>query len=267
MIDKKQPINPVHFSYEWGFILKNSCFNVRKYVTITSMKKFYAKRVGDEFIFEGDELAHFNVLRCNIGEEVLCLGDDGYDYTCQVFEITKKCAKARIVSRALNSKNPRVKISVFQGLVKGEKLDLIVQKLTELGMSELYTFESDFTIAKANSNKTERLIKISKEACKQCGRSIPIKINESISFKQMLNELKQYDLVLFANEKDTVRDVSLLKADSIALVIGSEGGFSDAEISAIKELGVKNFGMGSRILRAETAAIAMASIVGYLVEV
>ena len=167
-----------------------------------------------------------------------------------------------------NEKNPKVNITVFQGLVKGDKIDLIVQKLTELGISNLYTFESEFTVAKANNNKIDRLNKVSEEACKQCGRSIPLNIYETIKFKDMINKLKEFDLILFANEKNRVRDFKEFSGKkNIAVVVGSEGGFSDVEIDEIYNAGAINFGLGERILRAETASIALASIIGYMVEV
>lgn len=232
------------------------------------MKKFFATRRNNEFIFENEELAHFNVLRCKVGEQVICLGNDGYDYICEVTEISKKMAIAKIVDKTNNIKNPKVNITIFQGLVKGEKLDLIVQKLTELGVSGLYLFESEFAVAKANDNKLDRLNKISKEACKQCGRSVPLKISKTIKFSDMLELINSFDLVLFANEKNTDRAIENIKyKQNIAIIIGSEGGFSDAEICKIYSQGAINFGLGARILRAETACIACASIVGYMVGV
>ena len=232
------------------------------------MKKFFAKRNNDRFEFEDEELNHFNVLRCRIGEQILCLGDDGYDYLCEVDQIGKKKATAVIVSKTINTKNPRKNITVFQALVKGEKADLITQKLTELGVSKLVMFESKFAIAKANNNKISRLNKISEEACKQCGRSVPLEISDNISFEEMINQLKCYDVVLFANEKSTDRiEANLKQSQNLAIIVGSEGGFDDDEIQKIVSTGAKEFGLGSRILRAETACIAMSAIVGYIMDV
>ncbi len=229
------------------------------------MKKFFAKKVNNSFIIEGDELAHFNVLRCSLGEQILCLGSGEEDYLCEIVNITKKQAEAKLVTIEKNTKNPKKEITVYQGLLKGEKADLVVQKLTELGISNLVMFESNFTIAKANVNKIDRLNKISQEACKQCGRNLPLNIHNPIKFGELINELKNYDLVLFANEKNVLRAESeIISANKIAIIVGSEGGFSDNEIEQIYGTGAKNFGLGERILRAETASIAIASIVGYL---
>lgn len=232
------------------------------------MKKFFAQREEDQFVFVDDELSHFNVLRCKIGEQIICLGNDGFDYLCEVEQITKKQARAKIISKTLNNKNPKKNITIFQALVKGEKADLIVQKLTELGVSKLVMFESKFAVAKANNNKISRLNKISEEACKQCGRSIPLNICETVSFEGMLNQLNNFDVVLFANEKNTLRNFDALKsAQNIAIIVGSEGGFSDEEINQIKSKGATEFGLGSRILRAETACIAMSAIIGFFIDV
>ncbi len=232
------------------------------------MKKFFAKRINNEYVFEDDELAHFNVLRCRIGEQIICLGNDSYDYLCEITQISKKQAIAKIVSKELNTKNPKVNITIFQGLVKGEKIDLIVQKLTELGITNLVPFESEFSVAKTNDNKINRLNKISQEACKQCGRSVPLNIENTLKFKDMVNRFKNFDIVLFANEKNKIRNYDrIMKSQNIAIIVGGEGGFSDEEIAQINNAGVINFGLGERILRAETACIALASIIGYMVDV
>lgn len=232
------------------------------------MKKFFADKINNQFIFENEELSHFNVVRCALGEKVLCFDGSNKEYLCEIKEISKKRAVANIIEEKICEKNPKINITVFQGLVKGEKTDLIVQKLTELGISKLVMFESEFAVAKANNNKLDRLYKITKEACKQCGRSIPLEIAEMVKFKDMLEQLKDYDLICFANEKNGDRLNEILpKSKNIAIIIGSEGGFSDNEIEKIYAVGAVNFGLGSRILRAETACIAISSVIGYMVGV
>lgn len=232
------------------------------------MKKFFANKNNNLFIFENEELAHFNVLRCKVGEQIICFGNDEFNYICEVQSVTKKQAIAKIISKEKNTKNPKKLITIFQGLVKGEKTDLIVQKLTELGVTNLFLFESEFSVAKINNNKIDRLNKISLEACKQCGRSIPLKISEMLSFNQMISKLNQFDLVLFANEKNRGRFLNAdLNKFNIAIIVGGEGGFSDKEIQQINMCGAINFGLGERILRAETACIAMSAIVGHIIDV
>ena len=151
-------------------------------------------------------------------------------------------------------------------ICEDDKLDLVTQKLCELGATKIIPFESDFTVAKPNPNKIARLNKVSEEACKQCGRSIPLKVENAISFKQMLEQIAEYDIVLFANEKERLASQEIQDKNNIAIIIGSEGGFSDSEIEQIKSRGAKCIGLGERILRTETASIALCAIVGNLIK-
>ena len=228
------------------------------------MKKFFGTKQNDLIILDDEETKHLAVLRCEAGEEVLCFCGDENEYLCQIQNISKKQAVCKIISQSVCTKNPNKNITLFQGLPKLDKLELITQKITELGASELVPFESNFTIAKTNLNKIQRLNKISQEACKQCGRSIPLKIHDPVKFKQMLGMLSGFDVVLFANETNkTISQSDLSKFNSIAIVVGSEGGFSQAEIEEIVKIST-NFGLGERILRTETASIVLCGIVGYL---
>ena len=228
------------------------------------MKKFFGTKQDDIIILDDEETKHLAVLRCETGEEVLCFCGDENEYLCQIQSISKKQAICKIISQSICTKNPTKKITLFQGLPKLDKLELITQKITELGASELVPFESNFTIAKTNLNKIQRLNKISQEACKQCGRSIPLKIFDPVKFKQMLGMLSGFDIVLFANETNkTISQNDLSKYTNIAIVVGSEGGFSQAEIDEISKIST-NFGLGQRILRTETASIVMCGIVSYL---
>ena len=223
-----------------------------------NLKKFFGTKQNNLIILDDEETKHLAVLRCEIGEEILCFCGDEKEYLCQIESISKKQTACKIITESICAKNPNKKITLFQGLPKLDKLELITQKITELGASELVPFESNFTIAKTNLNK------ISQEACKQCGRSIPVKIHNPIKFKQMLDMLKDFDIVLFANETNkTISQNDLSKYTSIAIIVGSEGGFSQAEIEEIVKRST-NFGLGERILRTETASIVLCGIVSYL---
>ena len=228
------------------------------------MKKFFGTKQDNIIILDDEETKHLAVLRCEIGEKILCFCGDDKEYLCQIQSISKKQTICKVLETNICSKNPNKKISLFQGLPKLDKLELITQKITELGASEIIPFESDFTIAKTNLNKIDRLSRISQEACKQCGRSIPLKIHNPVKFNQMLEMLKDYDIVLFANETNkTISQSDLSNYNSIAIIVGSEGGFSQAEIEKIASVST-NFGLGERILRTETASIVLCGIVSYL---
>ncbi len=227
------------------------------------MKKFFGTKKDDLIILDGEETKHLAVLRCVEGEQVVCFCGDKFEYDCKILRITKKDTTCQIVEQRECKKNPTKHITLFQGLPKLDKLELITQKITELGITELVPFESDYTIAKTNLNKMDRLNRISQEACKQCGRSIPLKIAEPVKFKKVLEMIENYDLVLFANETNrSITDISFDKHQKIAIIIGSEGGFSPSEIEFLKD--TTQIGLGERILRTETASIVLCGIVSYL---
>ena len=230
------------------------------------MKKFFGTKENNYIIINGEDLDHLAVLRCNTNEEVFCFCGDEYEYSCKIQEITKKYAKCLILDKKLCKKNPTKNIVLFQGLPKLDKLELITQKLTELGINKIVPFESDFTIAKKNLNKIERLNKISKEACKQCGRSLPVVVEEPIKFNNLKEKLNDFDLVLFANETNRqITDINFNDKNNIAIIVGSEGGFSNRELEMLtKDEKITQIGLGERILRTETASIVLCGIVSYL---
>lgn len=223
----------------------------------------------------GDEFFHLNkVLRTQVGEKIICTAGDEFDYICELTKIEKNQAEAIILEKSENLSNPKIVLEVFQGLPKGEKTEFIVQKITELGASGLTFFESDFTVAKTfGISKMERLKKIAKEACKQCGRSQPLKLNNVIKFKEIEKFLTECDIILFLNEnanpEQTFENLikNIKKSKKIALIIGAEGGFSNNEIAFINSLNLKilfNISLGQRILRTETACVGAVSFISFL---
>ena len=229
------------------------------------MKKFFGTKHNNLIYLDGEEAKHLAVLRCEVGETVLCYVADDLEYTTQISSISKKEVICEIISSKHCEGNPTKNIVVYQGLPKQDKLELISQKLSELGITKVIPFESNFTIAKPNENKIERLNKICVESAKQCGRSIPLVVEQPIKFNAMLNQLSNYDIVLFANETNKqITDIDFSNAKNIAIIVGSEGGFSANEIEQLINQNVTQCGLGSRILRTETASIVLGGIVSYL---
>ena len=215
----------------------------------------------------GDDARHISrSLRMAAGEEITVCDMQGNDYLCVLDAFTESFVGAKIVSTNKVESEPPFFAHLFQALPKGEKLDHIIQKSVECGISEITTFNSERCIAKEKDNESVKLARrqrISLEAAKQSGRGIVPQINSTVSFKQMIEKAKSYDLILFCYEKadqTTLKDVlngfSYEKGNSprIAIVIGSEGGFSSAEANVAKENGMSLVGLGKRILRTETAS-------------
>lgn len=240
-------------------------------------RKFYIKtentfEYNQQILVDGDEFNHIaNVLRYKVGDNISVIDGSGTDYDCKITQINKK--NLVLVVEGLKDCNAEAKtnVTVFQALVKGDKFEVIIQKLTELGIKKLVPFHSEFCQVKPNTTRLDRLEKISIEALKQCGRAKKVEIENILSFDKMIESLKDYDTIIFAYENATLslaRDMFLTNnkvSKNVAIIVGSEGGFSKAEVDKLTKLNnVKMVTMGNRILRAETASIALTSVVMYL---
>jgi len=222
-------------------------------------------------IIEGKEHNHLkNVLRMMVGSKIIVTCNDEFDYHCEVKDIQKNFTVCDIVRKELNTANPKVNLTVFQALIKGDNMPLVVQKLSELGVSRLIPFESRYVTSKDSTNKVLKLQETANQSCKQCDRSLSLEVGKVLKFKEVVENLKDYDLVVFANETQKSFDLkgyfsnNKIQDMKIAVIVGSEGGFSEEEIIQLKNLSnVESVSLGRRILKAETASIAMATIVLY----
>lgn len=232
-------------------------------------KRFFVKFEkcnNDMIILEGDQFNHLvNVMRKSQEELVTVFNNfDGLDYTCKIDKIEKKFAVLKIVSTKQNETEPKQKITVFQSFIKSENFELVVQKLTELGVSNLVPFVAEHTVLKLDPSKLSRFEKISIEACKQCGRAKSLIISKPVQFAEMLNLLESFDKVVFADVQATksLNYNDFKQDEQIALVIGSEGGFTNEEAQKLRNLqDALPISLGKRILKSETASIALSTLV------
>lgn len=236
------------------------------------MKRFFVNSVIEinrTIKIEGIEHNHIkNVMRMVEGDEIILVCGDQYDYYARILKITKGDTLVDIFDKKINEYNPKSSISVFQALVKSDNMSLIVQKLTELGVKDFYPFESEFITSKDKYGKSDKLQEVSNQSIKQCKRSIPMCVHDTLTFSAMLNQLTDFDLIIFANEcekKDIINSQAVCSSKSVAIVIGSEGGFSEKEINQLKSANAQSISLGKRILRAETASIALTSVIMYLI--
>lgn len=234
------------------------------------MKRFYIdKQLNNvsQVAIEGIEHNHIkNVMRLNIGDEIILVCGDEFDYYARIISMSKGETIVEIFNNTENKFNSTSQVTVFQALVKSDNMSLIVQKLTELGVRNFVPFESEFITSKDKFGKVHKLQEISNQSIKQCKRSIPMKVHETLSFKQLLVELNNYDEIIFANECEKqymLSEITLTNDKKIAIIVGSEGGFSAKEIDQLVSVGAKSITLGKRILRAETASIALTSVVMY----
>lgn len=226
------------------------------------MRRFLGRLEKENVVVEGDELNHLSsVIRLREGDKFICITGDQFEYVCQLQKVDKRQAIAKVLSKSIAKANPQKNIVLFQALPKKEAFETIVQKACELGASKLVPFVSEHTVNKSGIN-LDRYKAIIASACKQCERSIAMDIENQISFGDLLDRLKKYQVVLFANEIDGKNwDLCELfdkNAKDIALVVGCEGGFTDKEKDELTLLqNVKSLSLGRRILRSDTASILL----------
>ena len=230
------------------------------------MRRFFVEKIEKPSLnVYGNERKHLaDVLRARVGDKVILCPNDGNDYVYKIVGFDKNSVSLNYVSENKNETEPELMLTVFASLLKGDKTELVVQKLTELGVKRITPFISDYTVQK--SEKNERLKRSAHEASKQCGRAIIPEVTEIVSFDQMLKTLDKYDTVVFAYEDaytsgKRLSDVIKGNEKTIALVVGPEGGFSEREVNALTLAGYEPVTLGKRILRAETASIAGASVI------
>lgn len=225
---------------------------------------FVSKEDLKEGVLRGEEFNHAaNVLRMKAGDFISLFCGDDFDTVAEIVAIKKNELTFRVNERVRNSANPRLHITLVQALAKGEKLEFIAQKATEIGASVLLPFYSEFCDVKPKTTRLDRLDKISIGACKQCGRSKPLDIRPIVSLLDI--DLSEFDTVLFANECETSKRLgeTNLRDGKFAVIVGSEGGFSKSEIDMLMKQNAKSISLGKRILRTETAGIY---ILSYLAE-
>lgn len=215
---------------------------------------------------DGEENQHlFSVLRLRVGEKIMVCFNDGIEHLCELIKLDKKSSQAKILQST--EQKVRAKITLFMALIKAERMDWAVQKVTELGVSEIVPFESENCTVKDKGNKLDRLYRIALSASKQSGRVKLPKIYNTMNFDEVLNKLDDFSQIIVAYENETSNAKTALKdldvTKSIALIIGSEGGFTVAEIEKLKNKNAKIISLGETILRAETASVALLSALNY----
>lgn len=248
------------------------------------MPKFFVKnnQVDDNrIVILGEDVNHIkNVLRKSIGDSIeVCNQDNSQNYLVEITKIDQSEIDCKVIETLDNNTESNLFIHIFQGLPKADKMELIIQKSVELGASKITPVAMKRCIVKLSQKdepkKIQRWQKISEVAAKQCGRSIIPKIDNVVKVQDVCTIAEDYDAVLVAyeNEKENKlkNEIQSLKEKSnsnlkIAIVIGPEGGLELEDVELLKKKGAKVVTLGSRILRTETVALNMVSILTYELE-
>jgi 16S rRNA (uracil1498-N3)-methyltransferase len=235
--------------------------------------------IAEKVTITGDDVSHITkVMRSSIGDKLICCNGLGRCVMARIEEMTKEYVSCTVVEEMSETRELPVHLTLAQGLPKGDKMDWIIQKGTELGVFAILPFRSSRTIVQLDQKKEEKRIdrwsKIAKEAAEQSHRNRVPEIHKLYSWKQLLAEGQSYDLVLFAFEKEdglsvhqALTEISREHHPSrILLIVGPEGGFSDEEAREASAAGFRSVMLGRRILRTETAGLYGLACVSYFYE-
>ena len=249
------------------------------------MPKYFIKNENflneNTVIIKHEDVNHIkNVLRKKIDDEIqICNLENSKNYLCRIEKIANSQIVLKIQNELPSNSESNVDITIFQGLPKAEKMELIIQKSTELGVNSIVPTIMKRCVVKISDNdkikKLGRWQKIAEVAAKQSGRDRITKIDEFRNTKQLIEYINEYDIVLLAYEdeknnslKNEIHNLKKLnnKKYKIAVIIGPEGGLDVEEVVLLKENGAKVVTLGNRILRTETVALTMVSILMYELE-
>ena len=220
-----------------------------------------------------------NVLRCQKGEHIeICNSETSKNYLYEINKIEKEEIECNILENLRSNVETDIKVTIFQGLPKADKMEYIIQKSVELGAYDITPVEMKRCIVKLNEKDKEKKIqrwqKIAEVAAKQCKRDIIPKINNITNVKLICNIIQNYDIILVAYEKEKERTLkSELKKikeynqKNIGIIIGPEGGLDEDDVKLLEESGAKVITLGNRILRTETVALNVLSNIMYELEI
>ena len=236
---------------------------------------------GNTIIIQNEDVNHIkNVLRVKVGDTIdICDCDTSKNYICKIEQIEEKNIYCHIIEEIQSNVESHIQVSIFQGLPKADKMELVIQKSVELGVYDITPVEMKRCVVKLNEKdkikKIQRWQKISEGAAKQSGRDRIPKINPIVNIHTLCENMKEYDFVLVAYENEKVntlkQELKKVKQDKnkelkIAVIIGPEGGIDKEEIVKFEEHNAKIITLGNRILRTETVALNMLSVIMYELE-
>ena len=224
---------------------------------------------GENAYIEGSDVNHIaNVLRMKTGEELLISVKGDWDYLCKIVDIETDRGNLKVLE-SMEQRELPVNITLLQGIPKSDKLEMIIQKAVELGVNEIIPVKTKRVVVKIDEKKVDTKVNrwnaIAESAAKQSKRSIIPKVYEPMSIDNALEIVKDFGVKLIPYENadgiDKTRKIldNMDKTKNIAVFIGPEGGFEESEVERIKNSGFEVITLGKRILRTETAGLALLS--------
>lgn len=233
------------------------------------MPRFFTQTISAEGgIISGDDAKHISrVLRMKVGELLTACDTKGYDYDCLIESLSDREVSLRVLEVRPSQSEPDVRVSLYQAMPKGDKLELIIQKSVELGVDSITPVMTRRCVSKPDSKsmakKLERYNRIALEAAKQSGRGKVPQVCPMLDLPQALDEMAQTScpILFYENATAPAKQVIDGAGKEIAVLIGSEGGFDESEVELAIQKGCQVLSLGKRILRCETAPLAALSII------
>ena len=231
-------------------------------LTVIAEKENIDENNGKILIKEKSDCNHIqNVYRLNVGDK-LRIVDGEYEYFTQIIEISKKEVVVKILEKNEDSYSLNINIDVAMGILKNEKMNLAIQKLTEIGVKSIIPLKTERVVVRINEKK-EKWDTVARETLKQCKG---VKFTEILPVKKLAEiDYEKYDKIIFAyensNESKSLSEIIKQKDKNILYIIGPEGGITQEEVDFLKNNKAIEISLGKRILRAETAAIVVCGII------
>lgn len=243
------------------------------------MQRYFVnkKAIGDRFFIDGEDHHHIlKVMRMQIDDQVICVDPEGKQAVCRLAEISDSSIVADVVQWRDEVSELPIFITIASGLPKGDKLEWIIQKGTELGAHQFLPFSAARSVVKWDEKKAAKKIdrwqKIAKEAAEQSHRVVMPKVISTNNFKEMLAKSKDFHYKIAAFEEESRNGEisvfsstlkSIKKGESLLLVFGPEGGLTDDEVKQLRNNDFALCGLGPRILRTETAPLYALAAISY----
>lgn len=235
------------------------------------MPRFFVNNINENnVIIDGNDALHIRKsLRMNVGD-VLTVCCNGIDYSCEISEINMETILLKVLFFNKSESEPNINLTLYQAIPKSDKLELIIQKAVELGASQIIPVLTRRCISRPSEKdfqkKLSRYNKIAEFASKQAGRAIIPQVLPMINYSSAIETMKKDDVSIVFYESGGLRlnEMNFSDKKNISIMIGSEGGFDDLEISEAQKNGIETVWLGNRILRCETAPITAISLLMYL---
>lgn len=234
------------------------------------MPRFFCTQVGESTaVITGEDARHISkVLRMRKGDTLTLCNTQGRDFLCRIETLSPEEVTLSVLESRPSDTEPDVFVRLYQGLPKGDKLELIIQKAVELGVSEIVPVAARRCVARLDDRSQEKKLaryqRIAYEAAKQCGRGIIPAVKPPVTFVQAVKQAESdLSILFYENSSSPLREALSQPAKTISILVGPEGGFDPEEVQLALEKGWESLSLGKRILRCETAPLAALAIVMY----